>query len=88
MRMQTPMVAISHIKYMRIELFKLSKRSKNLWSVNNDSEIISCNELHKLSHLANSATCLTKLKSSKHQEVHLLYNSFIKHIHDHECESK
>jgi len=50
--------------------------------------MIPCNELHKLNHLPNSGTYLTKFKSNKHQEVHVLKNSLIKHINDPTYESK
>jgi len=63
-------------------------RSKKLWIINNDSEMTLCNELRKLNRLANSATCLAKLKSSKHQEVRILYNSLIKHVNEPVHESK
>jgi len=57
-------------------------RSKNSRNANNDSEVIPCHELHKSNHSANSVICKTKLKSSKHQDVHLPDNLFTRHLHD------
>jgi len=56
--------------------------SYNSQNANNDSEVMPSHELHKLNHLANSVTCQTKLKSSKHQDVHLLDNLFTRQLHD------
>jgi len=82
MRMQVPMVTASCLKYMYMQLFNYNMRLKNSWNANNDSEVIPCYELHKLNHSANLVTCQTKLKSSKHQEVHLLNNLFTRHLND------
>ena len=78
--MQIPMVASSCFKYVHMQLFRYNMRSKNSQKANNNLEVIPCHELYKVDHLVNLVAYLTKLKSSKHQDVHLLNNLFTRHL--------